>query len=156
MVQIFVFYVVFSEYEMQASLLVLTVKLCLWFREAIKQSQTWDIRPLPSEPPPPPKGVDLGLWNVAYILNSRKKMLKKEKNQALWYIRPDKGGDFKSCLRVLKLCVWLLMGWGRCLKATLQKCAPQISAGVDGVPNEDPHLFQWKFPQFYICAMYTN
>ena len=41
---------------------------------------------------------------------------------ALYYIWPVKVGD-KTCSRLLKLCVWLLRGWGRCLKGTLQKYA---------------------------------
>ena len=46
-------------------------------------------------------------------------------------IRPDKtantgeGGILKYCPRVLKLRIWLLRGWGRCLKVTLQTCAPE-------------------------------
>ena len=36
-----------------------------------------------------------------------------------------KGGIFKSCPRVPKLWVWLLRGWGICLKVTLQTYAPE-------------------------------
>jgi hypothetical protein len=38
---------------------------------------------------------------------------------------------FEICPRVPKLQIWLLRGWGRCLKVTLQTCAPEISAHVD-------------------------
>ena len=34
-------------------------------------------------------------------------------------------GIFKSCPRVPKLRTWLLRAWGRCLKVTLQTCAPE-------------------------------
>ena len=33
--------------------------------------------------------------------------------------------NFKSCPRVPKLRIWLLRGWGRCLKVTLQTQAPE-------------------------------
>jgi hypothetical protein len=35
-----------------------------------------------------------------------------------------KGGIFKSCPNVPKLRLSFLRGWGRCLKVTLQTCAP--------------------------------
>ena len=36
-----------------------------------------------------------------------------------------KGGIFKSCPRILKLQIYVRRGWGRCLKVTLQTCAPE-------------------------------
>ena len=41
------------------------------------------------------------------------------------FITPLDIENFKSCLRVPKLRIWLLRGWGRCLKVTLQTCAPE-------------------------------
>ena len=38
---------------------------------------------------------------------------------------PPKGGIFKSFPRFRKLWIWLLRGWGRCLKVTLLTCAPK-------------------------------
>ena len=39
---------------------------------------------------------------------------------ALCYLWEDKGSNLKICPRVSKLRIWLLRGWGRCLKVTMQ------------------------------------
>ena len=64
-------------------------------------------------------------------------------------------GIFKSCPRVPKLRIWLLRGWGRCLKVTLQTCVPEIfrscwwggrangQACADG--ERGPHRREQKF-----------
>jgi hypothetical protein len=54
-----------------------------------------------------------------------KKKLGTPPAPALWNIWADRGGILKSCPRVPKLRIWLLSGWGRCLKVTLQTCAAE-------------------------------
>ena len=55
-----------------------------------------------------------------------------------------KGGIFKSCPRIPELRVWLLRGWGRCLKVTLQTCAPEkfplvlMGGRAEGLASTDP------------------
>ena len=46
------------------------------------------------------------------------------------------GGDFKSFLNVLKLCICIMMGLWRCLKVALQTSAQKTFAHVKG--SEDP------------------
>ena len=43
----------------------------------------------------------------------------------------DKWGISKSCRRVLTVSIWLLRGWGRCLKVTLQTCVPKNCGHVN-------------------------
>ena len=67
--------------------------------------------------------MKLGLFNVMY------------KPIALCYVWVDKGGRgvTKSCLGALKLCIFLLRGWGRYLEVTLQPHASKkSSAQFDG------------------------
>ena len=69
-----------------------------------------------------------------------------------------KGGISKSCPRVPKLRVWLLRGWGRCLKVTLQTHVPknfhscrwgdeQMVKRAQTV-SKDPHRRERKFDIF--------
>ena len=75
------------------------------------------------------------------------------------------GGIFKSCPRVPKLRIWLLRGWGTCLKVTLQTHAPENFRLCDGgtsghikraqTGSEDPHRRVRKFIYLlcHLCYM---
>jgi hypothetical protein len=60
------------------------------------------------------------------------------------------GRGFKSWPRVPKLWVWLLSGWGRCLKVTLQKhfhscwCGDEWMVKPAQKVSEDGHRREWK------------
>ena len=82
----------------------------------------------------------------------------------VWHIWADKGGIFKSCPWVLKLCICLPRGWGRCLKVSLQICVPKNllscrwgdeqdrQACTDG--EQDPHLRMWKFLVYFLSSWF--
>ena len=55
------------------------------------------------------EGVVIRFWNFEWAPNSIKSYDLTPPSPALCYVRVDKGGIFKSCLCVLKVCIWL---WG--------------------------------------------
>ena len=81
---------------------------------------------------------------------------KSETPPQLCYVWVDKVFFFfKSCPMLLKLRIWLLKGWGRCLKVTLQTRAPENFRSrrwglsrwycVRKPGSEDPHRCERKF-----------
>jgi hypothetical protein len=65
------------------------------------------------------------------------------------------GGISKSWPRVPKLLIWVLRGWGRCLKLTLRTRTPENFWGPSGgscmnrPESEDPHRRKRKFIIFF-------
>ena len=52
--------------------------------------------------------------------DSNKKKHQTPPSPSLWHFWMEKGDNFKSWPTIPKLRIWLLMGWGRSLKMTLQ------------------------------------
>ena len=79
------------------------------------------------------------------------------------YIWAHKGGIFKSCPWVLKLRIWLLRGWGRCLKVTLQNVhrkfpahgAPSGGSRMCRPVREDPHRHESNLRLLYLVHVYS-
>ena len=102
------------------------------------------------------------LTRVKFIQWSQKTVVDSTKTN-----KPD-GGIFKSCPRVPKLQIWLLRGWGRCLKVTLQTRAPENFRSCwwgdertvqrAQTVSEDPHrrernfLYLWLKQQSQKCS----
>jgi hypothetical protein len=82
------------------------------------------------------------------------------RNFALWQILGDKGGIFKSYPRVPKPRIWLLRGWGRSLKVTLQTCAPTKFrcwwSSLTGMCTLDPPLGPHRCKRIFFLRLASN
>ena len=66
------------------------------------------------------EGGQLEFWNFTGGLFSQKKEILTRLGGRFYVFWKFFIENFKSCPRVPKLRIWLLRGWGRCLKVTLQ------------------------------------